>query len=162
MALAGIVMGFGGLLLSARPAAADDPAFINLSLGYFDVWKHDDSALAAGAEWQSGWRLWIFQPILGGMVTTDGSLYGYGGIATDIFFGNRWVLTPSFAVGAYSEGDGKDLGSTIEFRSSIAFAYRFDDRSRVGVRFYHLSNAGIGDHNPGVEVLDLTYSIPLR
>lgn len=150
--------------LTPRDAVAQDkdPNFLTLSLGYFDIVHNDDQALAGGVEWMSNQRLWILQPLVGAMITSEASLYGYAGFGTDFFFGNRWVLTPSIAIGAYSEGDGRDLGHVVEFRSSISLAYRFDDRSRLGLRFYHLSNAGLGDDNPGVEVLDLTYSIPLR
>lgn len=149
---------------AARDALAQDkdPSFINLSLGYFDIVHNDDQALAGGIEWMSSGRLWIFQPLAGAMITSEGSFYGYAGFGTDFFFGHRWVATPSIAVGAYGEGNGADLGHVVEFRSAITLAYRFDNRSRLGLRFYHLSNAGLGDRNPGVEVLDLTYSIPLR
>jgi lipid A 3-O-deacylase len=157
-----ITVACGGIGSFASRAAADDPSFLTLSLGYFDVIHNDDSALVGGVEWMSHQRLWIFQPMIGAMATTDASIYGYAGFGSDFFFGNRWVVTPSIAVGAYAEGDGKDLGNTIEFRSAITIAYRFDNRSRLGLRFYHLSNAGIGEHNPGVEVLDFTYSLPLR
>lgn len=160
MAGAVAVVTFSGL--AASDAAADDPSFVTLGLGYFDIVHKDGEALVGGAEWMSNQRLWIFQPMVGGMATTDGSLYGYAGFGTDFFFGNRWVITPSIAIGAYSEGGGMDLGHVVEFRSAITFAYRFNDRSRLGLRFYHLSNAGLGDDNPGVEVLDITYSIPLR
>jgi lipid A 3-O-deacylase len=158
----GAFSGMGGF--APHTAAAQDPSLLTLSLGYFDIIDNDDSALAGGVEWMSGKRLWIFQPMVGVMATTEASLYGYAGVGTDFFFGNRWVLTPSIAVGAYSDGDGKDLGHTIEFRSAITIAYRFDNHSRLGLRFYHLSNAGLGGdgNNPGVEVLDFTYSIPLR
>lgn len=152
--------------LAPRDAVAQDqardPNFLTLSLGYFDIVHNDDEALAGGIEWLSNRRLWIFQPLAGAMITSEGGLYGYAGFGTDFFFGNRWVLTPSIAIGAYSEGNGLDLGHVVEFRSALTLAYRFDNRSRLGLRFYHLSNAGLGDDNPGVEVLDLTYSIPLR
>lgn len=39
-------------------------------------------------------------------------------------------------------------------------AYRFDDRSRLGLEFYHLSNAGLDKHNPGTEILLAKYSVP--
>lgn len=156
-------MAFLGLAGWAREAAAEDPSFLTLSVGYFDVLHEEDSAAAGGVEWMSSTRwLWIFQPMVGAMATTDGGLYGYGGFGTDFFFGNRWVLTPSVAVGAFEEGSGIDLGNTLEFRTGVTIAYRFDNRSRLGLRFYHMSNAGLGDTNPGVEVLDFTYSLPLR
>jgi len=39
-------------------------------------------------------------------------------------------------------------------------AYRFDDRSRLGISIDHTSNAGIGDTNIGAESIMLNYSIP--
>lgn len=161
--VAGVAAFFGLSGLAPHQAAAEDPSFLTLSAGYFDVVHDDDAAAAFGAEWMSRWRmLWVLQPMVGAMATTDGGLYGYAGVGTDIFFGNRWVLTPSAAIGAFDEGGGKDLGSTTEFRLAVSFAYRFDNRSRLGLRFYHMSNGGISERNPGVEVLDFTYSIPLR
>ena len=49
----------------------------------------------------------------------------------------------------------------MEFRSTIELGYRFDDRSRLSLAFGHLSNAGIGDSNPGTEVLTLYYHLPI-
>ena len=106
-------------------------------------------------------KIWIVKPFAGLMGTTDGAVYGYGGFLMDIFFGRRIVLTPSLAAGYYSDGNGRDLGHAVEFRSSIELAYRFDDRSRLGIAFYHLSNAHLDDHNPGTEILGVVYSIPL-
>jgi hypothetical protein len=161
--MAGAMAFLGMTGLAPREAAAEDPSFVTLSVGYFDVLHDEDSAVAGGVEWMSSSRLlWILQPMVGATATTDGAFYGYAGFGTDIFFGNRWVLTSSIAVGAFEEGSGIDLGHTVEFRSAITFAYRFDNRSRLGLRFYHMSNAGIAERNPGVEVLDFTYSIPLR
>ena len=66
------------------------------------------------------------------MGTTDSAFYGFGGVLVDVFFGKRWVLTPSFAAGYYDNGDGVDLGHEVEFRSSIELSYRFDNRTRLG------------------------------
>ena len=74
----------------------------------------------------------------------------------------RIVLTPSLAVGLYDNGHDRDLGTPFpEFRSAVELAYRFDDRSRVGVMFNHISNAGLGKVNPGTEQLMLSFSYPL-
>ena len=35
------------------------------------------------------------------------------------------TFTPSFAPGLYHEGDGKDLGHALEFKSEIQFSYNF-------------------------------------
>lgn len=147
------------ILLGAGPAAADDPDFLAVSLGAFDV-NDDETTVEARLEYRSDWRWWMFKPFGGAMANGDGGGYVYAGVLIDLFFGRRIVVTPSFAPGAYIEGDGKDLGSVLEFRSQIEVSYRFDDRSRLGVALSHMSNAGIGDENPGTENLVLTYAVP--
>jgi hypothetical protein len=99
--------------------------------------------------------------MVGANVSTDGTLYGYAGVSLDLFFGNRLVVRPSFAPGLYYEGDGRDLGGAIEFRSALELAYRFDDRSRLGLELSHRSNANIYDRNPGEESFMLFYHFPL-
>jgi hypothetical protein len=148
------------VVAGAAPARADDPDFIALSVGYYDILHNEEPAGEARIEYRSDKKLWIFKPFVGLMGTTDGVVHAYAGILVDIFLGRRLVLTPSFAPGLYHEGDGKDLGHVVEFRSQIELAYRFDDRSRLGISFNHISNASIGDHNPGVETLAITYAIP--
>tara|TARA_R110000787_G_scaffold15656_3_gene48522 strand:+ start:282 stop:740 length:459 start_codon:yes stop_codon:yes gene_type:complete len=142
-------------------AAADDPAFLTFGAGWYDMNRKIDQAAEFRVEYRSDYKLWIAKPFAGAMGTTDGGAYGYGGLLMDIFFGRRIVLTPSFAAGLYHDGNGRDLGHAVEFRSSIELAYRFDDRTRLGVAFYHLSNAHLGSSNPGTEVLGVVYSIPL-
>ena len=148
-----------GQLSQARPQSGD-PSFLTMGVGYFDI-NDDQGAVEARVEWRGSKLFWHFHPLIGAMGNGDGSLYGYVGTAIDMFFGKRIVVTPSFAVGAYTDGKGKDLGHVIEFRSGIELAWRFDNRMRLGLSFYHLSNAGISDNNPGTEVLSLGLSIPL-
>ncbi len=99
--------------------------------------------------------------MVGGFVTTDGGLYGYGGVFVDLSLTDNFVVRPSVAVGAYSRGSGKDLGGVVEFRTAIEAAWRFANQSRLGVEFSHISNASIYDHNPGTEILTVNYSVPI-
>lgn len=149
--------------LAALPvsgAQARDPAFLTFGLGTFDF--SDNSTGVVSVEYQHDKPLfWELKPMGGLLGTFDGALYVYGGVAVDIFFGRRLVLTPSFAPGLYFHGGGKDLGHVIEFRSSIALAYRFDNRARLGLDLFHMSNAGLDQRNPGANTLMLTYSLPL-
>ncbi len=141
---------------------ADDPSFLTLGVGYFDMNKQDNDAVDFRLEYRHGQKFWIFKPWIGVEATSDGAVYGAAGVLIDVFLGNRVVLTPSFGAGYYEEGDGKDLGHEIEFRSQIEVSYRFDDRSRLGLAFSHISNASIGADNPGVEILNVYYSVPLE
>ena len=147
-----------GAIICVKPAVADDPDFLALSAGVFEI--KGDHAAEFRLEYRSKLEWWIFRPFSGVMLTSDRALYGYGGILLDLYFGRRIVVTPSFAIGAFDRGHGKDLGHTVEFRSQIEVAYRFPDRSRLGISFNHLSNASISDKNPGAESLMLTYAIP--
>lgn len=146
----------------AAPAAHadDDPAFLRVGAGYYDVFD-DFNAGEFHMEYISDSKWWVFKPFAGVMATTDSALYAYGGIRLDVFLGRRLVFTPSFAPGVYHDGDGKDLGHTVEFRSAVELAYRFDDRSRLGLSLYHLSNASLAESNPGTEVITMHYSYPL-
>ena len=147
------------LLIWAQPATADDPDFLTLGLGYFD-YDDDDDAGEFRLEYRSDWDRWFVRPFSGVLVTTDSALYGYGGILLDLFRGKRIVTTPSFAVGYYSDGNGKNLGSSIELQSRFEIAYRFANRSRFGLAISHISNAGIDDTNPGTNSVTAYYAIP--
>jgi len=141
--------------------AEDEPAFIRFGAGYYDINDNEDAG-EFHFEYISDSKWWVFTPMVGVMATTDAAAYVYAGIRLDLFLGRRWVLTPQFAPGLYEDGDGKDLGHVVEFRSAMELAYRFDDRSRLGLSIYHLSNASLDDNNPGTEVLTLHYSLPVN
>ena len=143
-------------------AWADDPDFLTFGAGWFDWNRQKSPAVEFRLEYRSDQKVWIFKPLGGLMGTSDGAVYAYAGVGIDAFFGRRFVVTPRFAPGYYRKGSGLELGHELEFRSQIEFAYRFDDRSRLGMSFYHLSNAGLSDNNPGTEVLSLNYSIPFN
>lgn len=147
------------VLLRPGAAAAADPDYLSFSAGAFDI-NDTETAAEFRVEYRSDWRRYILTPMIGLMANSDGGVYGYGGVFIDFYFGRRLVVSPNFAIGGYRQGNSKDLGSTIEFRSGIEFAYRFDDRSRLGLAFQHISNASIDEKNPGTESLVLTYSIP--
>ena len=142
------------------PARAEEPQFLTLGAGAFDINGNDGAALLSLEYIDKRQWLWKLRPMTGFFATQQASLYGYAGLALDVYFGRRFVLTPSFAPGLYMENGGKKLGSMIEFRSSIKAAYRLDDRSRLGVELFHISNAGIGSRNPGANELLVFYSIP--
>ena len=152
------------LVLSAGTATAqirtDEPDFLVIGAGAFDIFD-DHTAAEFDAQFRLNTRLWIFRPQVGLFVTSDSAFYGYAGFYSDFHLGDSVVLSPSISVGGFHEGDGKDLGGAIEFRSAIELAYKFENKSRLGLQFGHLSNAGIYDENPGEEFLILNYSLPV-
>lgn len=149
------------LLLTADAAKAEDPAFVTIGGGIFDATQQDETAADFRLEYRHK-KVWLFKPWAGVEATSDGAVYGVAGILVDLFFGRRIVVTPSFGAGLYHDGGGKDLGFPVEFRSQLEVAYRFNDRSRLGVAISHISNASLGDDNPGTEIINVYYSIPFE
>jgi hypothetical protein len=96
-------------------------------------------------------------PSLGGMATEENAYYGWVGGALFIPLGERWALVPEVGAGAYERGDGKNLGGTLEFRTGLEVGFRASDAFRIGVGYYHLSNAGVYEVNPGVNSLVFTF-----
>ena len=70
---------------------------------------------------------------------------------------NKWNFTPSFGLGYYDDGNGKKLGNKIEFRTTLEMSYQLKNDDRIGISLGHISNANIGDKNPGVEIISLSY-----
>lgn len=146
-------------LLLPSATFAEQESQIALSVGAFEVFD-DNTATELGFEYrftpiESGFNL---IPTLGATLTSDGGYWGYAGVRYDIYLNNHWILTPHFAVAAYEQGGGVDLGYDLEFRTGAELSYQFSDKSRLGLGLYHLSNADIGRNNPGAESLILSYS----
>lgn len=159
MALALLAVVGGGV---RAQQVADDPAFWSASVGYYDINDNMDAA-EARIDYRAATKyLRVFKPWGGLMGTSDGAAHLYGGFLVDVYFGNRLVLTPYSAAGLYYDGNGKDLGHPIQFRSGLELAYRFDNRARLGLGIAHISNASLGDSNPGTEIVSLTYSLPIN
>tara|TARA_A100001035_G_scaffold248605_1_gene218795 strand:- start:142 stop:633 length:492 start_codon:yes stop_codon:yes gene_type:complete len=87
-------------------------------------------------------------PITGFMMTTDSASYFYTGVQAEYKIG-KLNLTPSFSPGIYSMGDGKDLGSPLEFKSELQLSVDLLPGTKLGYSHSHLSNADLGDKNPG-------------
>ena len=87
-------------------------------------------------------------PVTGFMLTADSATYFYTGIQTEYKLGFL-NLVPSFTPGLYGEGDGKDLGHLIEFKSELQLSLDLFENSQLGLSYNHISNASLGDKNPG-------------
>jgi len=156
--LAILVLGITVVPVVAGPANAQDRSdHLAFSVGAFDALNSTRSA-EVGFELRFAPRAFELRPVIGVAVTSDEGGYVLAGLRRDFDVAERWVLTPHFGLTVYDEGDGKDLGHAVEFRSGVELAYRLNDRSRLGVSFYHLSNAGLDETNPGSESLVLVYS----
>ena len=109
------------------------------------------------------------KPFIGIETTSDSAYYLLGGIYLEDNLGTLFVgetsgfnFTPSFGLGYYDDGDGKKLGNNIEFRTTFEVSYELKNKDRLGLSFGHISNANIGDKNPGVEILSFSYQVPFN
>lgn len=155
-------------LVPAAPAAADGPDHLFLGAGVSGVLDDDQDALFE-AEFRPGLRIGDgliaedlgIAPMIGGFVTTAGAAYGYGGFGIEWLIDDSYVVMPFTGIGLYNRGDGPNLGSYVEFRSGLELGYRFENDMQLGLTAAHLSNAGIGDSNPGLEIITVRFGIPL-
>ena len=142
------------------PTAAAEVA---LSAGAFDT-GHFSPVFEIGVEVRLvgtrlfGGKSWDLIPAFGAMATIDKSVYAYGGFRFNVKVAQRWLVTLHTGAGAYDDGDGKDLGGALEFRSGLELARELERSNRLGFGFYHISNARFYDHNPGSNSLVLIYA----
>ena len=87
-------------------------------------------------------------PITGVLITSDNAGYVYTGVQAQYKIGIL-NITPSFTPGLYHEGDGKDLGHMLEFKSEVQLSLDLSKNTELGFSYNHLSNASLGDKNPG-------------
>jgi len=152
-------------LAFALPAQAQEEHnynYLSLGAGIYDV-GDDDEAADFRIEYRDGKPLfWQIKPWFGAEFTSDASIWAGGGLITDIHVGPNVYFTPSFGVGLYGQGSSDlDLGYPIEFRSQIEAGYEFNNGHRLGAAFGHISNASLDDKNPGTEILNLYYHVPV-
>lgn len=100
------------------------------------------------------------RPFAGVETTMRQAFYGFGGVLFDILVGPHIVLTPSLAVGIYTQGNDKRLGSPLEFRSTAEAGWRFDNGFRLTAYVSHMSNAELTKVNPGAEMAGAYIHIP--
>ncbi len=144
----------------SAPAAASD--YLTGYVGWFDVIDEENEATQFGLEYRMSPIGYGLRPTIGIDVTTDGAVYAFGGINWEVpLIDNQLFLIPNFMAGGYSQGDGKDLGHGLEFRSGLELSYQMENTHRVGVAVNHISNASLGDKNPGAETILINYSVPV-
>lgn len=149
------------LALAPHPAHAEG-GMLGFGVGYYDIFDSDDNAADFRLEYRSATPcIWKIKPFMGAHITSEGALYGLGGLYADLELSPEWTLTPSLGAGLYSDGDGKDLGHAVEFRTQIELGYNFQNGSRLSGGLAHISNMGLDDKNPGTEILSLNYYVPI-
>ena len=126
---------------------------LNFYSGMFDYSDDGQKAILFGFQHENenltrDSFLGTLSPVTGFMITENNAAYGYTGVQAFYNLG-QLNFTPSFTPGLYSKGDGKDLGHTIEFKTELQFSLELSSNSELGFSYNHISNASLGDKNPG-------------
>ena len=126
---------------------------INFYSGMFDFSDDGQRALLFGLQHQDENLiresvLGEISPVTGFFLTENQAAYLYTGIQAHYNLGDL-DFTPSFTPGLYHEGDGKDLGHVIEFKTEVQFSINTSADTKFGFSYNHVSNASLGSKNPG-------------
>ena len=130
-----------------------DPHEYNFYTGMFDFSDDGKKSTLIGVQHQNEnlYRdsfLGTISPVTGFLITGDNATYLYTGVQAEYNIG-KLNLTPSFTPGLYGQGDGKDLGHLVEFKSEVQLSLDLSEKSQFGFSYNHISNASLGDKNPG-------------
>ena len=125
----------------------------NFYSGMFDFSDEGKSSAIFGLQHQNESLLrdsflGTLSPITGALITADNASYVYTGVQAQYKVG-KINLTPSFTPGLYNEGNGKDLGHIVEFKSEVQLSIDLLNNSEFGFSYNHISNASLGEKNPG-------------
>ena len=128
---------------------------INIYSGMFDFSDDGQRALLFGLQHQNENLiresvLGEISPVTGFFLTENQAAYLYTGIQAHYNLGDL-DFTPSFTPGLYHEGDGKDLGHVIEFKTEVQFSINTSADTKLGFSYNHVSNASLGSKNPGAK-----------
>jgi lipid A 3-O-deacylase len=126
----------------------------NIYTGNFDFSDHKQKAILVGFQHQNeslerDTFLGNASPITGGFVTENSAAYLYTGVEWNYAIADKFKFTPSCAPGFYHQGNGKDLGHALEFKTEVQLTYSISESTNLGMSYNHISNASIGDKNPG-------------
>ena len=152
------------ILTFSKVNADQGNADISFYTGTFDVIdkEGDDQTTLFGIEHKNpnlfrNTLLGKFKPVTGAFMTGDSSVYLYAGVEAQYGIGPLKIL-PSFAPGYYEKGDGKDLGSVLEFKSEIKVGLDIFENTKLSYSYSHISNNDWGDTNPGTDNQQITFS----
>lgn len=147
---------------AAHPEEAGSDALLAATLGQFNFVDEGDGRVGGGLEYR--WAplgRWKLAPGAGLTVAETGAMYGYASLHCDLRLGRSWYLTPVLGAGLFRNTDALDLGHAVEFKTGLEISMQVPSLGRIGLAGYHLSNAGLSTDNPGTEVLELVFALPL-
>ncbi|MEM9795210.1 MAG: acyloxyacyl hydrolase [Pseudomonadota bacterium] len=147
---------FAFLTASAMPASAGET---HLSFGFRSVDNHEDAEIYARRITDR--RVGPLNLAYGGALTEEGAVWVGVGLQRDWVLSGPWYVSASVMPGLRDRGGGPDLGHTVQIRSGLEIGRQFG-AGALGIGIDHISNAGLGEDNPGSNALFLRYRLPVR
>jgi lipid A 3-O-deacylase len=146
------------LLLAASPALAGGTS-VGVSSGQYGLRAGLPHEVGFQVDLRAPWQWGPVRPVMGVLAGSSGGAYLFTGLVLELPLPGGVQVSPGFAPGIVLSQGNRDLGSPIEFRSSIELSWLIASPVRVFVSFSHLSNGGLTRHNPGVETLMLGFQV---
>lgn len=140
----------------SNPAVDEGLARLEVGAGAIESYETDTLAMVFARyhfpwEW-NGIRFWAEISLIDG-----GSFWMGGGLRYDVRLNEDWRIGLASGPGYFHESDELDLGHEVEFYSSIELVRKVGKTSSVAAGIGHLSNAGLGDFNPGANTCRLSF-----
>lgn len=150
-------------VLATGNVNAEPGSYLSVAAGQvriLDEGIEDPEAVKLEYRFSTRWP-WQLAPGIGVAGSANEASFAFAWVERDFALTERWIVAPSFGLGFFDDGVDVKLGSELEFRSGVKSFYQFQNRVRLGVELFHLSNGGIADRNPGTEVAFISLSFPL-
>ena len=128
------------LPINAEENKSNNDHEYNFYMGNFDFSDHKQKAILLGFQHQNETLerktfLGNMSPLTGGFITENSAAYIYSGVEWNYNISDKMKFTPSFAPGLYTEGDGKDLGHVLEFKTEVQASYTFSETTSFGMSY---------------------------
>jgi hypothetical protein len=140
------------VLLAASPALAGGTS-VGVSSGQYGLRAGQPREVGIQVEVRPPWQWGPLRPVVGALAGSSGGGYLFTGLVLELPLPGGVLVSPGFAPGIVLSQGQRDLGSPIEFRSSIEVSKLLVSPMRLVVSFSHISNGGLTHHNPGVETM---------
>ena len=145
-----------GVASQSITALADEPTF-SIGVGSYDR-SGDEPMLNLQIEGSSIENLWSIRPTLSFLADTEQSFYLGIGLTKYFKIDPLWRLGIGVHAGWYDADEpSRDLGNSLEFYTRLSVGYAINSEQHIELAYGHISNADLGDTNPGGETLSINW-----
>ncbi|WP_426415493.1 acyloxyacyl hydrolase [Aestuariirhabdus sp. LZHN29] len=146
----------------STPGFTQDDYRLTVGAGVFDpLGSGTTGMIALTLEGEPIEAAWDIRPtLLGFTIEQSGYYVGMGG-HREFEIDDDWRWGVATGLGYYHEGsEDNELGYDLEFFTRLSLSYQLTNKQLIRGEFGHISNAGLGDSNPGAETVTLSWVTP--